>query len=78
MAVEEMIKSINSKIWIQTDNESIGSIPCVIDSEELPTEYLSLDKESFTFSGEASIGFSIDANNTKWDQFINRSLVGMS
>ena len=78
-----MIKSISSKMWIQTGDEFIGPVPCVVDNDELlsqpelPADCLS-DKASIIFSGEASFSFSADADITKWDQFINRSLVGMS
>lgn len=79
-----MIKSISSKMWIQTGDESIGPIPCVVDNDELLSQpevsadcHLNSDKTSILFSGEASFSFSADADITKWDQFINRSLVGM-
>ena len=71
------MKVLSSKMQILKDGEVVGSIPCTFDNDEKLLDQHELPEEFYVGTGDMSVSFSADADNTKWNQLINRSLVGM-
>lgn len=71
------IKTISSKVQILKDGEVVGSMPCTFDNDEKLLDHHELPEELCAGAGVISFSFSADADNIKWDQFINRNLAGM-